>query len=454
MNLWYLPLALVLLLANGFFVWAEFALIAARRTKIEELAAQGSTRAKTALKSLKELSLMLAGAQLGITMASLGLGIVAEPAVARLIEAGLLSVVELPSALLHSISFVTALTIIVYFHMVIGEMAPKNIAIAVPEKSALWLAVPFRLYVNLFRPFIHLLNALSNGGIRLLRVEPVDELQTVHTAEEIGSMVAESAREGMLGGFKHRLLSGAIGFSDKDAVSVMVPRTEMVAVPDTVSVAEVERIVFETGHSRLPVYGRDIDDVLGFVHVKDLLEIEPKGRNLQLPLSMIRRMLLVPESRKLHPLLRDMRREATHFALVIDEHSGTAGIVTLEDLVEELVGEIRDEYDQGEVGIERLGEERYLVPGTLQVHEACDLGLELPPGEYETVTGFLMDRLGRIPRRNDSVHHARWCFRVQAMHRHRVVQVVVERGPTGPSTRNQGASDKSQTALAGSTETG
>ncbi|MDQ4028542.1 MAG: CNNM domain-containing protein, partial [Actinomycetota bacterium] len=172
----YLVAALALLLANGFFVGAEFALIAARRTRIEQLAAEGNARAATALASIRELSFMLAGAQLGITMASLGLGFVAEPAVAHAIESGLQGIVELPQGLLHSISFVVALGIVVFFHMVVGEMAPKNIAIAEPERTALWLALPMRVYVNVFRPFIYLLNAAANGALRLMRVDPIDEV--------------------------------------------------------------------------------------------------------------------------------------------------------------------------------------------------------------------------------------------------------------------------------------
>ena len=216
----YLTLAFVLLLLNGFFVGAEFALIAARRSKIEQLAEEGSKRATVALRSVKELSLMLAGAQLGITMASLGLGAVAEPAVARLIEDGLESVIHLSPTVLHSVSFVVALAIVVFFHMVIGEMAPKNIAIAEPEKTALWLAAPFRFYTTLFRPFIWLLNFLANAGVRLFGVEPRDEIENIHSSSEIGLLISESARGGHLNKFEHRLLSGAIAFSERDAASI------------------------------------------------------------------------------------------------------------------------------------------------------------------------------------------------------------------------------------------
>jgi CBS domain containing-hemolysin-like protein len=434
-NVTYLGASILLLLANGFFVGAEFALIAARRTRIEQLADEGSAPAITALKSIREVSFMLAGAQLGVTMASLGLGFVAEPAVAHGIEAGLGNVVALPIGVLHTLSFVIALTILVFFHMVIGEMAPKNIAIAEPEKTALFLAMPMRAYVNVFRPFIHLLNLLANASVRLLGIEPKDEMLDVHSSREIASMINRSAEEGMLEDFKERLLSGAIELGDRDAGSAMVPRTEMTAIPDSVAPRDIERLVVETGHSRFPVYHDDLDDVVGFFHAKDLLKVPDDRRDLALNRDLIRTVLIVPESRKLRPLLLDMRREHTHFALVIDEHGGTAGIVTLEDLLEELVGEIRDEYDVSELGVERLGDARYLAPGSLRIDEAADhLGVELPEGEYETIAGFLMDRLGRIPKRRDSVDHDGWRLRVRTMYRRRVVQVLIERSAPKPGS--------------------
>ncbi|MGH2749130.1 MAG: hemolysin family protein [Actinomycetota bacterium] len=429
---WLLLATLLLLLTNAFFVGMEFALIAARRTKIEHLASEGNRRADFALRSIRELSFMLAAAQLGITMASLGLGAIGEPAVARIIE-NALNPIELSPAVLHSISFVVALTIIVFLHMVVGEMAPKNVAIAVPERSSLFMAIPARVYANLFRPFIHLLNALSNGVLRLVGVEPRDELLSVHSLGEIGVMVEESAKEGLIKEFEGRLLSGAVGLGELDAGAAMVPRTDVAAVPITNTPADIERVVLDTGHSRIPVFEKDLDHVLGFFHAKDLLRIDVDDRERPLSREYIRRMLVVPESRKLQPLLLDMRRHRSHVVLVLDEHGGTAGIVTIEDVIEELVGEIRDEYDVAELDIEQVGPDRYLVPGSLRIDEAEDLlGIELPEGEYETIAGFLMDRLGRIPKRLDSVTHDGWRVRVRTMHRRRVVQVMIERTAEPP----------------------
>jgi CBS domain containing-hemolysin-like protein len=436
MTIFLLLVALVLLLANGFFVAAEFGLIAARPSRLEQLRDSGDNRAHVALASTKQISFMLAGTQLGITMASLGLGYVAEPAVARLIESGLEGWVDLPQAALHSVSIVIALSIVVFLHMVFGEMAPKNIAIAEPERTALRVAYPYRLYVRSFGPFIRFLNALARGVLTALRVEQKKNLSAARSSEEIGFLIAESAKEGVIEGFEHRLLTSAVAFGSRDAAAVMVPRTELRAVPSTVTPRALEQVVLETGHSRLPVFGKDLDNVLGFFHAKDLLKIRAGEWDRPLRRSLIRQMLVVPESLRLHPLMLDMRKQRKHFALVVEEHGGTAGIVTLEDLLEELVGEILDEYDEDETGVQRLPGERYLVPGNLRIDEAATrLGVRLPEGEYETLAGFLMDQLGRIPRRRDQVAYEGWRLRVLRMHRRRVVQILVEPQPAPPPSK-------------------
>ncbi len=439
MTVSYLIAAVALLLANAFFVAAEFSLMAARRTQVQHLASGGDSRAKVALASIHELSLMLAAAQLGITMASLGLGYVAEPAVAHLIEEGLHAVGEIPEALSHGIAFVLALTIVSFLHMVIGEIAPKNVAIARPEDTVLRLARAFRLFANTFRPVIFALNWIANGVLRMLKVEPKDELETVHSAQEIGRLVAESAAGGMLKEVEHRLLSGALNFGELNAASVMVPRTEMVAAPRSTTPEQIELLTLGSGHSRFPLYEKNLDEIIGFFHTKDLLKIPDGRRARPLPRHLVRPLLVVPETRKLHPLMLDMKKERKHFALVIDEHGGTAGIVTLEDVLEELVGEIIDEYDEAETGVVRLSPQRFLVPGNLRIGEAEDrLGVALPEGEYETIAGFLMDKLGRIPRRRDAVQHEGWRLTVNSMQRRRVLQVLVEPA-SAPKTASGGS---------------
>jgi CBS domain containing-hemolysin-like protein len=339
-----LLVSVLLLAVNGFFVAAEFALIAARRSRIEQLAHEGDSRAAAALRSIKELSFMLSAAQLGITIASLLLGYVAEPTIAHLLESPL-HALGLAEASAHTVAFVIGLTIVVFLHMVVGEMVPKNIAIAEPDRTALWLARPMEAFTTVFRPAVVMLNSSANGLLRLLGVEPTDELSEARTGDEIADMLAISRSEGLLEEVEHRLMTGALRFPVRQVASVMVAREAIVGVPCTATVEEVEHVVLDSGHSRIVVFGRDLDEVLGFVHAKDLLAVPPDERTRPLPGELVRRMLVVPTDRTLQQLLLAMRRARIHVALSVDGAGHAAGVVTLEDVLESLVGDIRDEHD-------------------------------------------------------------------------------------------------------------
>ena len=421
MNLSALFWMVILLVANGFFVAAEFAFTAARRAVVEELPGRS---ARAATRAMKHLSLTLAGAQIGITIATLLLGFVAEPSVASLLEV-LLGWLPISDNLLHTIALVVALLIVVFLHMVIGEMAPKNIAIAAPERLALVLALPFQLFMTVFRPLVFVLNGIANLVLRLFGVEPRDELETTQTADDLAQVIAAGRQEGVIEEFAHRLLSGAIVFSERDASEVMVPRPDIVALPVTATPAEIERVVTEEGFSRIPVFGEDVDDIVGFVHAKDLLSIPDDAYNEPIPPEIIRPLLVVPESAPVRPLLADMQRNGRHLALIIDEHGGTAGLLTLEDIAEELVGEIRDEYDENESEVRQIGDARwYYVPGSARPDQLKTIvGIDLPEGEYETIGGFLMDRLGRVPRRGDRIQFGDWIIRVRRMDGRRIEEV-------------------------------
>lgn len=426
MSAWAIPAAVALLLANGFFVWSEFALIAARRSRIERLADEGHRLARVARGAMSDLNFVLAGAQLGITMASLGLGYVAEPAVADLLAGPLEDL--LPGALAHTLEVVLALAIVVSAHMVLGEMVPKNLAIAEPERSAVWVALPFRFYTAVFGPAIRFLNVLANRLLRLVGIEPRDELVEAHTADEIAAMLEQSRSEGVIEASQHGLLSRTLLFDRLDARGIMVPRPDVVAVPLDAAPAEVDRVAVETGYSRIPVYRESLDDIVGFVHVKDLLALPPDDGARSLPPNLVRRALVVPGSRLLPDLLSDMQRERRHFAVVVDEHGGVAGLVTLEDILEELVGEIRDEHDPTEGSVWRLGPRRLLVDAGLRPDELeRSVGLEIPEGDYDTVAGFLLSELGRLPMIGDEVSWQGWLLRVQRMSGHRVDLVEVVR---------------------------
>jgi CBS domain containing-hemolysin-like protein len=418
---WSALLWLVLLLvANGFFVAAEFAYITARRNVLEQTAGRS---AQIAIGLNKNLSLSLAAAQLGITMASLLLGAVAEPAIASILEP-VLRFLPLSENVVHGIALVIALLIVVFLHMVIGEMAPKNIAISAPERSALAMALPFRGFIVVFRPLIALLNASANGVLRLFGVAPADALEVGHSAEDLAVIIATGRKEGVIEDFAHRLLTGAIVFGDLDASEVMVPRPDVEAAPSTVPAAEIQELMRLTGHSRIPIHSGDIDDIVGVVHVKDLM-VEDLDRESQLDPALIREVLVVPETAPLRSVLGEMRQARSHLAVVVDEHGSTAGIITLEDIAEELVGEIADEHDPREqrVTVEPGG--RIIVAGTVRPDELSRYGVKLTTGDYETIGGLVMDRLGRVPRRGDMIEDQGWQLRVRRTEGRRVGDVEI-----------------------------
>lgn len=346
MTVWLLLLSVVLVAVNAFFVAVEFALIGSRATRLEPLADNDAAGASAALSAIRDLQAQLAGAQLGITMASLGLGFVAEPVVSDLIESLVESVVDIPTGLLHTIGFVVSLSIVVTVHMVLGEMVPKNISISGPERAARILAPIHRFYVSIFRPIIWLLNALSNVVVRALGREPVDELNTALTVNEFHTLIAGAHEDGVLEVVEHDLLTGALDFRARTAGTIMVPMEEIVSVARSMPIAEVEAVVAVSGHSRLPVQGTGPDDILGFLHSKDLLRLPPEARPEPVPLELIRRMLIVSPDHSVRDLMRSMRRMRRHMALVKVEGGPLLGMVTLEDVLESLVGSIRDETDR------------------------------------------------------------------------------------------------------------
>ena len=419
----------LLLVANGFFVSAEFAYITARRNVLEQTR---SRAAQVAVGLNKDLSLSLAAAQLGITMASLVLGAVAEPAVAAILER-VLGFIPIPETAIHAIALVIALLIVVFLHMVIGEMAPKNVAISNPERTALALALPFRAFIVLFRPLISILNGTGNLVLRLFGVPPADALEIGHSAEDLAVIIATGQKEGVIEDFAHRLLSGAIIFGDLDAAEVMVPRPDVKAAPTGAALSQVQELMRVTGHSRIPIYDGDIDNILGFVHVKDLIATEARGQQ-PIDRSLVREALVVPESAPLRSILAEMRRARSHLGIVVDEHGSTAGIITLEDIAEELVGEISDEHDSSEqrVAVDESG--RIVASGSVRPDELFRYGIHLPAGDYETIGGLIMDRLGRLPRPGDEIEEETWRMRVLTTDRRRVGEVEVtllDRGISG-----------------------
>lgn len=344
-----LPLAVFLLLANAFFVGAEFALISARRSQIEPRAQAGSRMARTTLHAMENISLVMAGAQLGITICSLGLGAVGEPAVAHLLEP-VLHALHVSDDLLHPIAFAVALAIVVYLHVVLGEMVPKNLAIAGPERAALVLGPPIWAIVALLRPVIAGLNSIANATLRIIRVEPKDEVSSSFTREEVAAMVEESRGEGLLEEDEYDRLAGALGFTEKTVEHVLMTPDTLTTVPRGATVADVEAVCAATGFSRFPVVDHTEagDELLGYLHIKDVLETDEERRLRVISDKWIRPFAPVLATDPLHEALETLQRRGAHLARVVDADGGVLGLATLEDVIEELVGEIRDAAHQDE----------------------------------------------------------------------------------------------------------
>jgi CBS domain containing-hemolysin-like protein len=331
----------VLLLAgNAFFVGAEFALIAARRSQIEPRAASGSRMARTTLRAIENVTVMMAGAQLGITICSLGLGAVAEPAIVHLIEPGF-DALGLPGPAVHAFAFAIALALIVYLHVVLGEMVPKNIAIAGPERAALLLGPAIYAIVMVLRPVIVALNAMANGVLRLLRVEPKEEVSSSYTREEVAALVEESRGKGMIEEQEYDRLAGALGFTEKTVSTVLMPPETLTNVRRGSTPADVEALCAATGFSRFPVAAED-GELLGYLHIKDVLETDERRRITPIEDKWIRPFATVGTDDPLHEVLEILQRRGSHMARVVDGEGATLGLVTMEDVIEELVGVIRD----------------------------------------------------------------------------------------------------------------
>jgi CBS domain containing-hemolysin-like protein len=341
-----LAIGLVLLALNAFFVGAEFALISARRSTIEPRAQEGSRRAKTALRAMENISLMLAGAQLGITICSLLLLAVVEPAVAHLLETPF-NAIGIPDSLLHPIGFVIALIAVGLAHVVLGEMVPKNIALAGPDRAALVLAGPLVFLVRILRPAIAALNWVANGLLRLFDVPVRDEIASAYTRDEVAGLVAESRREGLLDSSEERVLVGALTFEERDASSVLLANERLETLPVTVTPAEVEQSAARTGFSRFPVRGDDGRTLIGYLHLKDALEIKDVHRNRPIARGWIRPLPEVELSAPLRAVLATMQRSGAHMAQATDAAGEVRGVVALEDVLEEIVGEVRDESRAG-----------------------------------------------------------------------------------------------------------
>src|SRR6266513_5186309 len=424
---------IVLVAVNAFFVAAEFALVATRRTRIEALVRRGDRKAKTVQKALQDLYRQLSAAQLGITVASILLGFVAEDTAAHLFRDWFAELPRVLSFLARGgVASVVAVVVISFLHVVFGEQAPKAWAITHPERTSRWIAAPLILFSWITRPFTDLLNWSANRVVRFLGLKGTTaELEAIHSPEELRMLVEQSRQRGKLDADDARLLQGVFEFSEKTAREVMTPRTEMVALPADLTLEEAADQVAVAGRSRYPVYGESLDDILGIVHAKDILAglRSAKGGSLR---AVLRPAVFVPGTREVEDVLADMKRQKIHLAIVLDEFGGTAGLVTMEDLLEEIVGQIYDEYDRpsGET-FTVAGEGAPVLSGAMPLREVNSaFGLELGEQDYTTIGGFLFGAIGRLPRPGDQVAVKGAVFEIVEVEGRRVGTVrVLRRGP-------------------------
>ncbi|SMH31880.1 Hemolysin, contains CBS domains [Rathayibacter oskolensis] len=416
-------IGLVLTVGTGLFVASEFALVNLDRNELEERRDRGQKRLDPTISALRITSTHLSGAQLGITLTTLLTGYTFEPAISSLLSEPLRSI-GVPEGIVPGIGAVVGVVIATVFSMVIGELVPKNFALALPLKTA-QVVVPFQIaFTTVFKPVIVLFNNTANALIRSFGIEPKEELSGARSAGELGSLVRRSALEGTLDRDHADLLHRTLRFSSRSVADVMTPRVRMASVSLDSTADEVVQIANRTGFSRFPVLGRDSDDVRGVLHVKHAFALAPELRSSATAESLMVPPMRVPETARADALLAPLRSSGLAIAVVVDEYGGTAGVVTLEDLVEEIVGELEDEHDRSRAGVIRTGRSA-TFGGELRPDEVVErLGVSVPEGEdYDTVAGFLSSRLGRLPELGDEVAVEGGVLRVDRVAANRVDRV-------------------------------
>ncbi|MEU1317639.1 MULTISPECIES: hemolysin family protein [Streptomyces] len=425
-----LAAAFLLILANGFFVAAEFGLVTVERPEAEKAAAEGDRRAHRVVESLRELSFQLSGTQLGITITSLVVGMLAEPALAELLH-GPFTAIGIPEGAVSGVTVVVGMLLASAVQMVIGELLPKNWAVSRPLQVARFVAGPQHVFARLFRPVIAGLNAVANRLVRALGIEPTAELASARTPGELVSLARHSALAGALEQDTADLFVRTLSLGELTAQHVMTPRVKVSALQSSATAEDVVNLTRATGLSRFPVYREKIDEVVGMAHLKDALAVPVQDR-LRTPVGHIARpALLVPETLPVRPLLTRLRSEQP-IAVVVDEYGGTAGVVTLEDIVEEIVGEVRDEHDGHDLPELAAvppedGRPAWDVDGSCRVDILQRIGLDVPEGPYETVAGLIADLLGRIPAVGDKAELPGWRLSVRQVGHYRAERVRLVR---------------------------
>ena len=421
-------LVLFLVFANAFFVISEFAIVKIRRTKLEELAHAGSGQAKIALKITERLNTYLSAIQLGITLASLGLGWIGEPAVSRLFELGFSNFFADNPILLHSVSFGTAFAFITLLHVVLGELVPKSFAIQHTEKYVLAIARPLYIFNHIFAPFIWVFDHVTNGILHLMGTKVSNETDDAHSEEEIKLIINASQKDGVIDDTEGEIIQNAIDFSEICAHEIMIPRQDMKCLDLHAGYDEIMEFVRTNRHTRYPLCKNDKDSIVGMVHIRDLLEHQDHLHDKDILSKISRKIIFVPENKSISEILHQMMAKHTHLAVVVDEYGGTAGMLSMEDILEELVGDILDEHDDlEEAPIKKISDHICLFEGTYLIEDAYEC-FNLPEKEYEesTIGGYVFGLLGREPKVGDKVEDDYCIYEVTAVDNMRITQVKAQ----------------------------
>lgn len=420
-----------LLLSNAFFVASEFSMVKVRKTKMEELSKNGNSTADVALEQINDLDKFVAAVQLGVTISSIGLGWVGEATLAHIIEPIFSFLPHLAQGVAtHTISISIAFALITFLHVAIGELVPKSIALQYTEATALFVARPMSIISTLFHPFIWLLNGFGNLLLKMMRI-PHPKSSLAHSTEELDMLVDASFKEGVLNETEKEMLHNAFKFSDLTAKEVMIPRTDMICIPKDITLEELNHLVSENQYTRYPIYEEDIDHIIGFIHVKDLYAAALKGEKFDIE-KLKRPILFVPETITMDNIVLEFKKCQGQMAIVFDEYGGTAGIITLEDVFEEIFGEVQDEFDEvEEVDIKEIGENTFEANAMLRLDEMAEFFGE-DEEEYEeedvdTVGGVILKFLGRIAQMDDSVFWKNLTLQVKGIDGVRITKVLIVR---------------------------
>ncbi|MBI2029616.1 HlyC/CorC family transporter [Candidatus Gottesmanbacteria bacterium] len=430
MVIFQLLLVIFLVLLNGFFVASEFALVAIRKTRIEELVKKGHTSAKLVLQAINDLESYISATQLGITLASLALGWIGEPAIARFLEP-LITFLPKDAAFItaHTLAVIIAFSFITFLHIVLGELAPKSIALQSAEKTSLVIVTPLMIFTRIFKPVIWLLNGAGSLVLKIFGFSAPSGHQLVHSEEEIKIILSQSTEGGILEKQELEMIHKVLQLGDIPVRDIMIPRTEIKAIEAEITIKEFKKLAGKDTLSRYPIYKGTIDTIIGYIHERDIYKFKSDRRDLSLLESgLIRRIINVPEVQRIDDVLQNMRKNRVHMAIVNDEYGGTLGIVTLEDILESIVGEIYDEFDKTETTIQRQADGKYIVDGLVPVQDIQKrFNVPIKGQGYVTIGGVVFGLLGREPKIGDIIQIGTLELRVKEIEKKRIKTLVLSK---------------------------